>query len=199
MRRWRWAVLALCVCGLVPGRAPAGVYNPGASEEDAIYPNFLGTQGRNFRDVLITLRSIGADTVQFDNPVRRRYLLEAELASRTALNGLKSVEDKLQVSAVLIRRRKAEDAILLLKPLSLQHRDNFLVQSNLATAYHLNKELDNAFITLDGALREQWPEHWDQLSEPQREFLTRLGWNEGPFTHYRTCDKYYARLLRLRR
>src|SRR5205823_2501563 len=69
----------------------------------------------------------------------------------------------------------------------------------LATAYHLNKELDKAYITLNGALHEQWPEDWGKLSDPQREFLARIGWNEGPFLLYRKCDTYYAKLLYLRR
>jgi hypothetical protein len=183
--------------------ASAGVYNPADLRDVVLLPKFIDSPGKpQFRDVIIALRTIPVTSVTgYDTPLRQRYVLVDELAGRVNLAPLKRPEDKLQVSAVLIRRLKSKQAEDYLRPLALRETENFLLQSNLATALHQQGKLQEAWDVLNETLRRKkyWPEDWTGLSEAQRNFLVNeMGWNEGPFTFYRTCDTYYLKLLKLR-
>src|SRR5947209_833025 len=121
--------MALALCIVLPARA--GLYNTSEPEEGKLGRDFEAV----FRDTLLHLRSIGFPKVERDNPLRKRYELAAALAARNTSSKL-SVDQKLNLSAVLIRTRRADEAINLLMPLARQEAKNFLIQSNLATAYH---------------------------------------------------------------
>ncbi len=190
---------ALALCWVAP--AQGGLYNPGESDEGAIYPDFInGPPGRNFRDVVLNLRTISVKLPQVDNPVRRRYVFMEELLGKTSAAGLPTTQDRLQGSAVLVRRRKFKEAEQMLRPIATAQGQlaNIPVQSNFATALHLGGELQNAYYTLRPVVEKHWPAHWDELSEDGRRDLESLGWNEGLFTFYRDCDSRYLKLLRLR-
>ena len=194
------ALLALALCASATPSARAGVYNPGESDEAATYPQFMGTPGREFRQTVITLRVIPVDRRELlavDSPVRRRYLFMEEMARRYPASALKTLPAKLQASAVFIRRGKFDDAQQLLRPLSIQHRDNFVVQSNFATALHQGGDLQKAWDTLNDAMKK-WPQRWDELPDGQRDFLTEIGWQQASYESYRVADAYYLRLLKLR-
>src|SRR5579859_7966484 len=108
MRCWGWTLLTIGTALVGAGTASAGIYNPG--EVDELYSDFIGPPGKNFRDVIIHLRSIRVPLPQVDNPVRRRFLFQDELLRKFPITDLKTAEDRLQASAVLIRRRKFKEA-----------------------------------------------------------------------------------------
>jgi hypothetical protein len=198
MRGKGLGLLMLALAAWLPGSASAGIYNPGESEETATYPDFMDSlQGRNFRAVVFTLRSIPVNRPQVDNPVRRRYVFAEELIGKSGSASFK-IADHLQASAVLIRRGKYKEAELLLRPVAVapQERDNIPLQSNFATALHMSGELQNAIGTLHPIVKG-WGS-WANLSDARRAMLERIGWSEPIFDLNREYEKYYLKLLRLR-
>jgi hypothetical protein len=185
---WTWLLLAF-----LAGRAEAGLYNTAEPTEALLDPTYT----EKFHTHLLILRSLGMDKVEFDNPMRRRYMLQAELASRGATGNL-TPEQTMNLSTVLVRRRRPEDAINLLRPLTAAQRDNFLLQSNLATAYYLSSGQENrAKDTLKEAL-SLWPRTWEDMSEEQQKAFLKLGWEENYFRDFRQAEEYLLKLFELR-
>src|SRR5262245_31775268 len=91
--------------------AQAGLYNTSEPDEGKLpsRDKSLGQRFLEFRDTLFRLRSIGMDSIQIDNEIRRRYLL-AELAAQVPTAKL-SVEQKLNLGAILLRRKKHDAAL----------------------------------------------------------------------------------------
>lgn len=170
----------------------AGLYNTAEPDEGRLSPDFVG----KFRFTLLALASIGAPKVEFDFPLRKRYVLQSDLAAQGVPPGL-TPDEKLNLSAVFIRRGQAQKAVELLVPATRTDRGNFLLHSNLATAFQELGETAKAREQLRDALA-LWPKEWDKLKEPQRKYLTGIGWNEGPFGFYRRCEEYQLKLLRSR-
>jgi hypothetical protein len=201
---------------MASGQASAGIYNPGESDEVvATYPDFInGPAGRNFRDVVLILRTIpgnppkkGSDPLGLagtfvDNPVRRRYAFLDELIARSPAGRFKTEEDLLQSSAVLIRRHKGKEAEQLLRSVLLARNpesENILLQSNFATALHRGGDPRSAYQTIRELLRDAWKENgWELLPEPRRKFLEDLGWDKEIYELYRVYESAYRDLLRLR-
>src|SRR5687767_15060439 len=173
LRAGRHATILLVLLALA-GPSHAGLYNTSEPAETFVDPTYL-----KFHANLLILRSLGMDKVEFDNPMRRRYMLQADLARRGAPGSL-SVEQTLNLSTILVRRRQPDEAINLLRPLAAAQRSQFLIQSNLATAYFLSGQERRAIDTLEEALGH-WPERWDILSDEQKLGLGKLGWNEVSF------------------
>lgn len=184
--------LLLTIALTHPSVAGAGLYNTAEPDEGPLDPNYL-----KFGETLNVLRSIGAQKVEVERPLRKRYLFQADLFPKITDPSKLSAEQKLNFSAVLIRRRKFSEAIQLLMPATGQHRDMFLLQSNLATAYHQNGDKNRARDTIKDCL-DAWPKQWHELNDSQRAFLSSIGWNEGPFAFYREVEGYYYKLLKLR-
>jgi tetratricopeptide (TPR) repeat protein len=191
MRGLGLLTLVVLLCNAPAGRA--GLYNTSEPEE--------GKLGREnfalvFRDTLLRLRTIGMRQVPNDNDLRKRYHLQAALAIRVNPANLTS-EQKLNLSAVLVRCGKADEAINLLEPLARQEPKNFLVLSNLATAYQLTGPDSRAEDFLNQALNA-WPDQLGKVEEPLRAFLQSIGWHEKAFEWYRKVETYQAKLLKLR-
>ena len=182
----------ICVLAIIVCADPvwAGLYNPAEPDEGPLDDVYVG----KFGTTLKILGSIAAPQVEVDSPLRRRYFFQEKLFDQLDPAKL-SAEQKLHFSSVLIRRRRPGDAIGLLLPATRQHPDVFLLQSNLATAYDLNGDKIKARETMKDCL-DAWPKEWHQLSDAQRDFLMKLGWNEGPFGFYREAETYYLKLLR---
>lgn len=181
---------------LVAAGAQAGIYN--TTETDDIR---LSTDISQFRDTLVKVRSIGFDKVDFDNILRKRYLLNEALGGTTPA-GL-TLEQKLDYSAVLLRRKKFQQAIDFLAPIARQHPEIFLFDCHLAMAYWLSGQQGNdrrAIEILSQALsKKSWPENFHDLTEEQRNFLlTSMGWNEGPYDFYRTAELHLLKLMKQR-
>ncbi len=202
MRAWGWMILAVCAGLLGAGPALGGIYNPGEGEEGATYPDFIqNAAGRDFRDVILILRSIPVPMPQVDNPVRRRYVFEEEMLNRSSGAGAMRMADRLQGSAVLLRRRKFKEAELLLRPAAIMdpnERDNIPLQSNFATALHLSGQLDQAVVTLTPVVKEHWKKEWNDLPEARQQFYKSIGWSDALYDLYREYDTYYLKLLKLR-
>jgi tetratricopeptide (TPR) repeat protein len=188
------AVLGLCLA--CAASAQGGLYSSLESFDGALSPDF-----RKFRNTLIPLLQIGLRDAQ-GKPVSKdklnsRYLLvEKQLAQGIPAN--LTVEERLNLGAALLRLRKPEDAIQVMKPAELQDRSNFLILANLATAYHMSGVDNQAFVAADSAVA-LWPTQWSKLSKERRLALgLQLGWDEAQFTWYRKAERYFRNLLQLR-
>src|SRR5262245_42617805 len=142
--RFGWALAVLVIAGPVG----AGVYNPAEPDEGPLDDVYIGKFGLTLK----ILGSIAAPQVEVDSPLRRRYFFQEKLYDQIDPAKL-SVEQKLHFSSVLIRRRRALDAIGLLSAAARQNPDVFLLQSNLATAYDLNGVKGKALETLSDCLQ----------------------------------------------
>jgi tetratricopeptide (TPR) repeat protein len=182
---------AVLLCGATP--TFAGLYNSSEPDEGKLgRDNFVLV----FRDSLLRLRTIGMRQIQNDNPLRKRYLLLAALGARAAPSSL-TVEQKMDLGAALVRSGKADEAVNLLEPLARREPKNFLVLSNLATAYQRTDQESRAVSTLEQALAA-WPAQMDKVDEPFRAFLQSIGWHDKAFSWYREAETYQLKLLRLR-
>ena len=189
------AKYCLMVFASLPVFAPAahaGVYNTGEPDEGPLDANYYG----KFYHTHVNVRSIGAPQVVVESPLRKRYLLQADLFGKVDASKL-SAQEKLNFSAALIRRHRSNEAVQLLLPAVRQHPDVFLLQSNLATAYHQGGDKARARDTMRDCL-DAWPKDWHALTEQQRTWFLSIGWNEGPYAFYREVDEYYYKLLKLR-
>jgi tetratricopeptide (TPR) repeat protein len=168
---------ALGVCLLHAGPLVAGLYN---TAEPSVGPTASFGQ---FRGALNDLRSIAVE--QPEGPLRRHYLARvAELEAKERGVGL-TVDERVNLSAYLIRLMRPPRAIEVLTPVATPDRGNFLVFANLATAYQLTDQWDRAVDALRQALKV-WPSLWPGLSTAQ------LDW-------YRRAETYHLKLLLHRR
>jgi tetratricopeptide (TPR) repeat protein len=187
-RRWMWLWTLVL---LLPAEAEAGLYNTSEPSDATLDPTYV----ERFHNHLLILRSLGMDKVEYDNPVRRRYMLQADLAKRGTTANL-SVEQKINLSDVFIRRRRADEAAELLQPFAAE-AGNLLVQANLATAYQMSGQMGRAKDTLKFVL-DAWPEEWEKLTADHQKSLLKIGWEENIYRHMRAAEKYHLRLLNLR-
>src|SRR5262249_1643671 len=93
-------------------------------------------------DTLAPVRGIGMDGLKpdvplFFDPLQNPSMLLEAAGGRKPPQTL-TLEEKLNYSAVLIRRKKYQEAIDFLLPLTRQHPDIFLFQAHLAMAYWLS-------------------------------------------------------------
>ncbi len=189
-------ILATMICCGISAQASAGYYSTIDAPEELRwsrdYENvFLG--------VLNNLRAIPAQRVEHDPTMRRRYMLMEALARDGNLK-LDTLEQKLNWSAVLIRRGKADQAMQLLAPLTKEQDKNFVVLSQYAMARFLMNNPDftpEAPDFMKQAL-ELWPQRWTDVDDEQRKFLESIGWEETAFERYRRYETYVERLMRNR-
>ena len=189
---------------LLLGVAPlawAGLYNTSEPEEEKKSDPTIKKDDwfkDVFRVTLLHLRSIGIANPPVDSPLRKRYVLQSATGANAGRVPL-STEEKLNLSAVFIRRKKLDDAITILLPLSRQEPKNFLVMSNLATAYHLSGLDSKAIDALGSALSISiWPKQMDKVDEPFQKYLRSIGWSVSKFDFYRKAEEYQLKLFELR-
>jgi tetratricopeptide (TPR) repeat protein len=196
MSSQRCTLFALVVFLAWGDDATAGLYNPLEPDEGkmAVTPREVFV---DFRGLINSLRSISLRDVQFDNPLRRRYVLIAELARGHGSAKL-SLEQKIALSATYLRRSQPDQALQLLQELEKQEPDNILVLSNLATAYQHVGELDRASETMKHLLKDAWPDQWTDLKDSERQFLEHNGWHQALYERNRRIETFYAKLLRQR-
>lgn len=176
MRAVRLVLIALGLCGLLAGGARAGLYHPA---EPAATPS---VDYRRFRETLNDLRSVAV--TQPESPLRRHYLQQvAELEAKARTLGL-TTEDRVNLSAYLIRLQQAPRALEVLKPAATAGQENFMVWANLGTAYQLADQPDRAIDALRQALKV-WPALWPGLTMAQLDA-------------YRRAEMKHLELLRLR-
>lgn len=131
-------------------------------------------------------------------PIRQRYLLLEALGGDNPMQ-LKTLGQKLDYSAVLIRRGRYEDAVQLLVPLVDENPKNFLVLSHCATAHFLaSRDFQRKAAFYMKRALVNWPTNWKDVTEDQRKFLATRGWDETDFDRYRRCEVLFDRLVRNR-
>ncbi len=185
------------VCGLAATPAHAGIY--GTMDADAEVKQYSRDYRNVFKPLLDTLKTIPNDDTISHPPIRKRYLLLEHLG-RTGASGLKSLEEKLNYSAVLIRRGKGYEATQFLLPLTREHPENFIVWSQYATAHFLsnNPDFRKKSADLMKQAMELWPEHEDEVKADLKPFLQNLGLVGTEYERFRAVDRYLERLIRNR-
>jgi len=141
-----------------------------------------------FEDVISTLLAIGIEqplgSKQSDSPKRQQYRARTEELQAKVRAGRITMQERVNLSAYLIRLRKYEEAVQVLEPAAAQERQNFMLFANLATAHQLAGRLDRALGYLQ-QLKLLWPPAWPGLTKQQ------LDW-------FRTAEKYHLELVKLR-
>jgi hypothetical protein len=110
---------------------------------------------------------------------------------------LETLEQKLNYSAVLIRRGRAFEAARFLGKVQDENPESFLVLSQYATAYFLSGDRDSereSARVLKKSL-EKWPRSWNDLKEDEKKFLKSFGWHEFDFDRYRRYEVLFERLM----
>src|SRR3954468_18292688 len=108
--------------------ARAGIYNSAQLETVRTAPSMKRGNVFQFLETLRYVRSIGIEKVEVDNSLRRSYFL-CEALAVTPLEKRLTVEQELNYSAVLIRRKKFSQAIEYLETLTRRHPQIFLFNS----------------------------------------------------------------------
>jgi len=187
-------VLLLLLACVQP--ALAGYYTSMDHEEDTRWNrDFINV----FEPIVVNLANI-ADP-KANSRIRSRYVL-AEALGKDGNVKLTTVADKLNYSAVLIRRGKAYEATHILQPLSREEPKHFLVWAHLATASFLSHDAnfkENSLIYMDDALN-LWPkEKMEQLDPAMQQFLKSSQLKDDyNLEKYRKIEEYFKRLMRHR-
>jgi tetratricopeptide (TPR) repeat protein len=184
------AVMALSIILLSSSLLRAGLYNTAEPiEGPAVADGGTRALGfSQFQDLLSTLLSIGVKqqlgSRQSDSAARKHYLARAAELQAELRSGRIAVQDRVNLSAYLIRLRKYDEAVQVLEPVAAQERQNFMLFANLATAHQLAGRLDRALAYLQ-QVKILWPTAWPGFAKKQ------LDW-------YRTAEKYHLELVRQR-
>lgn len=119
--------------------------------------------------------------------VKRRKDQEARLAAlQNKVRSGGTLEDQINLSAMMIGLGKFREAAELLEPQARgEGQRNFMVLSNLATAYELNGQPERVLDYLDFAL-SCWPEESPGISKDQLRF-------------FKEVERYQQKLVKLRR
>lgn len=198
----------------VVGPARGGVYNfaeppdplqvKGLSPEAAFLEYWQSIQDRRILLSFAQVRWRSPDAeirgeegrVLWEKPFLQRHLLNMQLGSRPPVERL-SVEQKLNLSAYLLRCRRDFEAREILEPLTRTEPDNFLVLANLAMAYFQINEFPRAIDYQKLAL-EVWPERFADLKPEMKKFLDKVGMGQPEYEFYRTVEKTFLKLLQAR-
>lgn len=174
--------------------ARAGLYNPAEMNEEVVDPDY-----RTFSNTIVRLQRFYNPSMP--SPLRKR----AELATaflpenlRTWRPGPEFTADyALCLSGYLLRRDRPNDAIDLLTNMIDRDRDNFLLYSNLGTAYQMAGLNDRALFYLKRGL-DRWPARLEDLSTEQRKYFAQVFAREYSFEDARLAEQYHLKLVMLR-
>ncbi len=194
-----WRTVSVAVILAIAQPVSAGYYTSiDMPEETRWSRDYKGV----FENVLINLGNISANDLKLggDSPMRRRYIL-METLGRDGTANLKTLEQKLNYSAVLIRRGKAYEATQVLLPLSKEHSNNFLVWSHLATANFLSGNpdfRDKAPLQLEQAI-SLWPTRMEEVEPALQKYLVLAKLDSDvELERFRKIESYLHKLMRHR-
>jgi hypothetical protein len=195
-RRFLHGILILCVALAVTAVARAGIYNTAEEDDIRLDPSFA-----KFRTTLKDVEMIGfpaSAKLEFVSAIRKRYLLWEALAGKSPPRDL-SIEDEIDYTAVLLRR-KSPEAVPYLEQVTRRHPENILLQSHLAQAYWSVPGNESRAIDVLNRLlsKRTWPELFQDMDQDQREMLVKIGWSDHPTDFYRRVEGYLLKLMRLR-
>ena len=195
-RRYLHGIFVFLVALATAAFARAGIYN--TAEEDDIR---LDASFAKFRYTLKMVEMIGFPRLaklEFDPSIRKRYLLWEALAGKNPPRDL-TIEDEIDYSAVLLRR-KSPEAISYLEQATRRHPENILLQSHLAQAYWASPGNEARAVDVMNRLlnKRSWPELFQDMDQEQKDALVKLGWSDHPTDFYRRAEGYLLKLMRLR-
>jgi tetratricopeptide (TPR) repeat protein len=168
----------------------AGLYNTAEPVES---PTVAGEGVKalgfsQFEDVLSTLIGIGVQSSfgskQSESPKRKQYLARRDELEAKARTGRITLQERINLSAYLIRLLQYDEAVKILEPVAAQERQNFMLFANLATAHQLAGRLGRTLAYLEQT-KDIWPTTWPGFTTAQ------LKW-------FRTAEKYQLELVKLR-
>lgn len=210
--RWLVAGLLVSACALRASPIGAGVYN---FAEPRVFSGEgpLDLRLVKFRQNLIALQDVRAaalyrkekpdekipDHVPADDPLQQRSLLIKYLADRGSAPRLSTLM-KLNLSAYLINAGNPEDldlAYFLLLNQAEAEPDNFLLQTNLATAFFKKRDFASAERYQKKAL-DAWPRDYGEIKPAVKAFLDRGNWNQPEHDLYRNREEWFLKLIELR-
>jgi tetratricopeptide (TPR) repeat protein len=155
-----------------------------------------------FRDRVTDIR------MEQPNSKTRNDLLKLRTdLDRKRRSGAITVDEQINLNAVLIRLREYDAAIDVLTPVAIRERGNYAVYANLITAHQLNGQLNRAFgylIQIKGGRPREWPGanreqldwfvradsfHWKLIDLRYRESLKQPA---GPGKEPRSVDDLFG-------
>jgi tetratricopeptide (TPR) repeat protein len=210
-----WGVL-LAALGWT-GSAHAGVYSSAEPEHKLNDRNYT----RFREDTLIPLKQIGTPDFEWKKADPKNgkkddilvffakpewvkaYSLAGkvlrELKGEVVGQGPFTIADRLNISTCLLRMRDPRGAIDVLEKALVADPRNFLLMSNLGTAYMMAGDYRNAQLQLNRAW-DYWRMPFAELSKEQQKFLKEtMRWDgDHPYGWYARCEKYQLLLVRQR-
>lgn len=190
--------MALIALATMFGKVCAGIYHFGESEEWNVPDAFIDPTGSSYYSLLAQLRALPAPQVDVEKPLRKRYLLAEHAAATKAKL---TTEQKIDLSAVLLRRGNPGGAIQVLLPATRDplERNNFLIYSHLAAAYAAQGNLASALEAQKSAL-ELWPKDVEALQEsnPAAYKIWEDNQQKDRLPFFREAEEYQAKLYRSR-
>jgi tetratricopeptide (TPR) repeat protein len=193
-------VLGLLACA-VP--AHAGLYSSAEPPGRMLSPDY-----RQFRETLINLWDItGLANADYKSEklLSKRYLLllvkQAQQQLERGVPRNLTVGERIDLGAALIRLGRYNEAVQVLKPRERQDQGDFLLLSNLATAYYLaGQEAQAVDAVLSALAVDVWPREWAKVGKDRQALLAaQFGWDAAQFASYRKAETYFKKLLLLRR
>jgi hypothetical protein len=147
MRRWILCLLLLPLLSAFPAQAAIYCSQETLAELPSQWRGFLLDQR------LLRLAAIPPRMGQPTNPVRLRYLAEAEALRKAIGTGKPTADQAADLGALLLRLGETNKALEVLLPAQRENLEHFRLNANLATALHLAGELTRARETLRDSIR----------------------------------------------
>jgi hypothetical protein len=192
MRAFRIAAAMVAAWLLSAGSLQAGLYNtaePGygpAYAEGEIKALPFGVFQRQYSE----LYGIPYEVPGVPNAKRKRFLDQRDKLQAKHRQGTLTPEERVNLGEYLIRLKQNEDAVLVLDEGTRQVRDNFMLFSNLSTAYLLTGFPERGLAYMADVVRPvekggYWPREWPGLTHEQ------LAW-------FARAEGYFKKLILLR-
>jgi tetratricopeptide (TPR) repeat protein len=211
--RGTWIVAALLVGALVPGAAPAGVYNTAepwpAPSFGADGFNVFQQQWAGYRLAAADLSSRASAVVSYitlgacpstpwavtsarvqemylppqDQSLGLHYYAQVRALEEKDRQGLLTLEDRINLGAYLIRLAHYDRAIRVMENAPSQR--HFLLLANLATAHELAGDPQKQAANYRRRALAAWPKSF-------------AGWSTAMLNFYRKAETYQLQLLELR-
>lgn len=197
MHRQASIAIFLLFSGFAESPLQAGIYSTFDADEEV--KQYSRDYRNVFKRLLDAMKTIPNDATESHPAIRKRYLMMEQLGQAGSAR-LKSLEDRLNYSAVLIRRGKAYEATQFLMPLTREYPDNFIVWSQYATAHFLsgNPDFKKKSAELMKHAMELWPKQYNEVKEELLPFLNNIGLVDTEFDRYRNVEVHLERLIRNR-
>ncbi len=168
-----WLATVITTILAFPPSSQAGVYGspklvpgPTVEADGSVKPLSFG----QFR-LYFTLYTV--DLINPKSETSKSYVAERDRLRALAKKGTLKSSEALDLSVLLMRLREFDEAVQVLTPFALRERNNFMVVSNLASAYQASGKLDRASAYLQ-QVQDMWPREWPGLTKAQLDWYHEL-------------------------